>query len=290
MKPSIDLSKLPKPYYQDDDVVIYCADCRDILPLIPDKSVDLVLTSPPYDDLRVYGGHKWDFPSVANKLPRILQDGGVLVWVVNDSTIDGSESCTSFKHALFFRDMGLNLHDTMIYEKNGPAYPSFDKYYQVFEYMFIFSKGKPKTTNLLDDRPNRWYGKKFSKIRSRRNREGKLKVQTWLTDEGSDYGIRFNIWRYNVGAGYSSENDIAYEHPAIFPIQLARDHILSWSKPNDIILDPLVGSGTVLWASKELNRKCIGIEIEEKYCEIAAKRCSQSVMRLDIEERWYCWG
>ena len=267
-----------KPYYQDDAAQIFLGDCRDILPHLP--KVDLVLTSPPYDSLRDYGGQVWDFESVAESLLLSLMPGSVMVWVVGDETKNGSESGSSFRQALWFMEHGLNLHDTMIYAKNGPPYPSQNRYFQVFEYMFIFSKGEPKTVNLIKDRKNRWAGGKWSSGRSKRTKAGELTYDPQLDWNVKEFGVRFNIWEYNTGYGYSAEADYIYEHPAIFPPALAKDHIESWSNPNDIVLDPLMGSGTTLRAAKDLGRKAIGIEIEEKYCEIAAKRMSQSVMQL----------
>ena len=259
-----------KPYYETPNGVLYHGDCLDIMPLL--EPVDLTVTSPPYDDLRTYQGYKFDFEGIAKELFRVTKGGGVIVWVVGDETKNGSESGTSFRQALFFKATGLNLHDTMIYKKNGPAYPSQDKYYQLFDYMFVFSKGSPKTFNPLKDRENKWYGQKWSKKRSRRNKEGELKDSTWDQSEGGRFGTRFNVWKYNVGHGYSSKDKVAYEHPAIFPEMLAQDHIVSWSNKGDTVLDPMAGSGTTLKMAERLGRKWIGIEISEKYCEIAAKR------------------
>jgi len=270
-----------KSYYQDKWVTIYHGDCREILPVL-DCKVDLVLTSPPYDNLRDYGGQTFDYISTIETIVPVIKKGGVCVWIVGDATQNGSESCTSFRQALKFIDCGLSLHDTMIYEKNGPPYPSKDKYYQTFEYMFVFSKGKPSTVNLITDRKNKWVGQKWSSGRTRRTIDGELKRQDWYVGSQNDYGVRFNIWRYHTGAGYSTKDKVAFEHPATFPELLAQDHIISWSNPNEIILDPMVGSGTVLKNCKKLNRHSIGIEIEERYCEIAANRCRQEVMELGI--------
>jgi len=236
--------------------------------------VDLALTSPPYDELRLYGDHQeFDFNEVAVGITAVLATGGILVWVVGDQSVNGSESGTSFRQALAFKELGLNLHDTMIYAKNGPSYPSQDKYYQVFEYMFVFSRGKPKTVNLIRDRKNRW-PEKWSAERSRRLKTGEIIHHKghWRAEAE---GVRFNIWEYNTGAGYSAENDIAYEHPAIFPYNLAIDHILSWSNPRDVVMDPMMGSGTTLVAAQSLGRRSIGIEIEEKYCALAVERLRQ---------------
>lgn len=270
-----------KPYYKDNYVFIIHGDCRSVLPLIPDKSIDLVLTSPPYDNLREYGGYTFNYEAVIDSIIPIIGGGSVCVWVVGDSVIDGSESGNSFRQALRFIDKGLLLHDTMIYEKNGATYPANDKsnrYTQIFEYMFVFSNGRPKTLHLLRDKPNAWAGWGTFGQNSERLADGTIKKRgKFIVPQ---FSIRNNIWRINNGYGYSASDDIAYKHPAIFPEQLARDHIASWTNPDDIVIDIMLGSGTTAYCAKKLNRRCIGIEIEEKYCEIAAKRCCQSVMDL----------
>jgi site-specific DNA-methyltransferase (adenine-specific) len=247
---------------------IYNEDCLETMKRMEDKSVDLVVTSPPYDNLRNYNGFDFDFENTAKELFRIIKWGGVVIWVVNDATINGSETGTSFKQALYFKEVGFNLHDTMIYEKNGASYPSQDKYYQIFEYMFILSKGMPKTVNLLKDRKNLWGGS-WGKS-SRRDVNGNLISRDKIIS--NDNGIRFNIWRYNTGKGFSTKDEIAYQHPAIFPDKLAQDHIISWSNEKDIIYDPFMGSGTTAVACLNLNRNYIGSEISPEYCKIAEER------------------
>lgn len=233
---------------------IFTENCLDTMSRIDDESIDLVVTSPPYDDLRAYNGYSFDFESIAKELFRIVKPGGVVVWVVGDAVKNGSESGSSFKQALFFTSLGFNLHDTMIYEKNSPSYParaSGNRYTQIFEYMFIFSKGKPKTANLICDKPNKWAGfKDFS---------GKLKNPV------PDFSPRNNIWRF-----VTSFNGV--KHPAPFPEQLAIDHVLSWSVEGDVIYDPFMGSGTTAKAAILTNRSFIGSEISAEYVEIAEKR------------------
>jgi DNA modification methylase len=263
---------LPKPYYQDEYVTIYHADCRDILPKIPCKSIELVLTSPPYDNLREYGKYNWDFKATAQELFRVLLEGGMVVWVVGDETNKFCESLSSFRQAIYFvESCGLNLLDTMIYYKKNyaPAYPTLKRYANQFEYMFIFSKGSPKTFNPVQKEKVR---NKEEKV-AYRQRDGSLKRKT--KQKGRETKDASNIWEFAVGGNLTG-------HPAVFPEQLANDHIRSWSNPNNLILDPFLGSGTTAYCAKKLNRKCIGIEIEEKYCEIAARRCSQDVMRLNV--------
>jgi DNA modification methylase len=245
---------------------VYTGEASEVLSTFDDDCIDLVVTSPPYGNLRTYQGYAFDFQAIARQLYRVTKPGGVVVWVVGDQTDDTGESGESFRQCLALKDLGFRLHDTMIYMKAGPAYPAQDKYFQVFEYMFVFSKGKPLTCNLLKDRENRWFGQKWSKVRTRRETNGDLKSQTWYADVGDKLGVRFNVWQYAVGYGYQGD-DYARLHPASFPEALAQDHILTWSNPGDIILDPMAGSGTTLKMAKMLERQYIGIEISSEYVE-----------------------
>ncbi len=248
-------------------IQIYNMDCVDGMRMLADESIDLTVTSPPYDNLRTYNGFTFDFEAVAKELYRVTKQGGVVVWIVADATIKGSETGTSFKQALFFKEIGFNLHDTMIWSK-----PSFTavgtlkcRYASTFEYMFVFSKGKPKTFNPIKDRKNIYAGtKKHGTIRQR---DGSTKTATSVGKRFSEYGIRFNVW--NMPAENSNAKRC---HPAQFPEHLVRDHIISWSKPNDIILDPFMGSGTTAVVCSKTNRRCIGFEISKEYSDIANKR------------------
>lgn len=208
------------------------------------------------------------FQDIARELYRVMKKGGVVVWVVGDQTVNGSESGTSFKQALFFKEVGFNLHDTMIYMKNGSSYPTTDKYYSCFEYMFVLSKEKPAKVNLLRDRKNKWNGS-WGK-RSSRGKDGDLKIKERILCQ--ENGIRFNVWKINTGYGFTTKDKISYNHPAIFPEQLAGDHIKSWSSVNDIVYDPFMGSGTTAKMAIILQRKYIGSEISSEYCQLAEKR------------------
>jgi DNA modification methylase len=253
---------------------IYNENCLDTMARMPDEFVDLTVTSPPYDDLRTYNGYCFDFENVAKELFRVTKQGGVVVWVVGDATIKGSETGTSFKQALHFKEIGFNLHDTMIYEKSGVT-PCKGRYYPCFEYMFIFSKGTPKTINLIADRKNRWT-KRWGKTRVRRKSDGTM-GKPYPSKEAPEYGIRRNIWQYTQGGGYGSDDKIAYKHPAIFPENLANDHIISWSNENDLVYDPFMGSGTTAKMALLNNRKFVGSEISKEYCEIAEKRINENL-------------
>lgn len=248
---------------------IICGNCIDVLDTFPLCSIDLVITSPPYDNLRDYKRYEFPFEEIVLGLKKVLKPGGVIVWVVGDATIKGSETGTSFKQALYFKKMGFNLHDTMIYLKCGFANPSTVRYHQVFEYMFVFSKGSPKTFNPLRDRKNK---EKRRGGDCKRQKDGTMKKGSRGGMLLSEFGQRYNVWQYKIGGGNISSNRIVHKHPAAFPEQLAIDHIVSWSNPGDLVLDPMCGSGTACVAAKQLNRKYIGIEISSEYCKIAEER------------------
>ena len=240
---------------------IYNMDCLDGMKLLDGESVDLTVTSPPYDNLRTYNGFTWDFENVAKELYRVTKQGGVVVWIVADATIKGSETGTSFRQALYFMDCGFNLHDTMIWEKTGSgALGSTLCYAQNFEYMFVFSKGKPKSLNLIKDREN-VVKSGTVKVNSAIKAD---KSQGFRTIEREPFGKRNNIWRFDT-----QKNS---EHPAPFPEQLANDHIISWSNEGDTILDPFMGSGTTAKMALLNNRNYIGFELSEEYCKIAEER------------------
>lgn len=270
-----------EPIYKDDAATLYCGDCADVLGVVPDGTVDLTVTSPPYGQLRDYRGFQFDFERIANQLWRVTKSGGVVVWVVGDETVEGGESGVSFRQALYFMSLGFRLHDTMIYMKSGPSYPSKDKYYQVFEYMFVLSKDKPMTFHPLQDRENRWFGQKWSKVRTRRNAAGELKRTVWHADEGKQFGTRFNIWQYAVGHGNHGDA-FAHEHPASFPEPLALDHILSWSNVGDVVLDPMMGSGTTGKMAINAQRKFIGIDIAPDYVGLTKERILNTTCQLSL--------
>jgi site-specific DNA-methyltransferase (adenine-specific) len=244
-----------------------------------DGFVDLTVTSPPYDNLRTYNGNieQWSFEkfqAIAKELYRVTKHGGVVVWVVGDATIKGSETGSSFKQALYFKEIGFNLHDTMIYEKNGTgACGSNNCYWQTFEYMFVFTKGKIKTVHRLDNgKPRTKGGIKTGRI----TKDGIQKVEKRSDAEGK-LQLRSNIWRYNVG--FTSGDDKT-GHPAVFPELLAQDHILSWSNEGDVVFDPFMGSGTTAKMALLNNRNYIGFELDATYCDIANKRIQDHLSEL----------
>lgn len=251
---------------------IYCEDCIETMRKMSNNFVDLTVTSPPYDKLRNYNGYSFDFETIAKELYRVTKQGGVVVWIVGDATVKGSETGTSFKQALYFKEIGFNLHDTMIYMKDNPPPVGGDKrYYQAFEYCFVLSKGTPKTFNpIVEERRNKWNDKRTVRIRPVTRNKAGIFVEKQVKIEGL---VKLqNVWSYVVSGGSVSEEMFAHEHPAIFPEALCRDHIISWSNKGDLVYDPFMGSGTTAKMSILNGRQYIGSEISKEYCEISRKR------------------
>ena len=259
--------------------MIYHGDCLEIMPTLPDKSIDLTVTSPPYDNLRTYNGNaSFDFEGIAKELFRVTKDGGVVVWVVGDATINGSETGTSFKQALYFKEIGFNLHDTMI-EGRYTIPLNSNRYEPEFEFMFVLSKGTPKTFNPIMTR-KLWEDKRLQKHVHREKDGIHLKVGFASQKETKIAG---NIWYYNVGGGHVTEDKIAYDHPAIFPEKLAQDHILSWSNEGDLVFDPMCGSGTTCKMALKNKRHYIGCDISQTYVDIANKRVDAENAQLKLD-------
>jgi len=247
---------------------IYNENCLETMAKMPDCFVDLTVTSPPYDNLRTYNGYSFDFAAVAKELYRVTKQGGVVVWVVGDATIKGSETGTSFKQALYFKEVGFKLHDTMIYLKDNCPFPSSNRYYNNFEYMFILCKDELKTFNPIADRENKSFGRPIQG--TNRHKDGSTKP---IKNKGvliKQFGVRFNTWLISDGQRQSS-------HPAVFPEQLANDHIISWSNEGDLVYDPFMGSGTTAKMAILNQRNWIGSEISKEYCEIAEKRINENL-------------
>jgi site-specific DNA-methyltransferase (adenine-specific) len=250
---------------------------------LDDESIDMVLTSPPYDNLRTYENKcVWNFEKfkqIANELKRVLKDGGVIVWNVNDSVIDGSETLTSFKQALYFHEnLNLKHFDTMIFSKPALGARGDNRgYWQTFEYMFIISKGRPKTINLIKDHKNK---------ESRDCDSSRVRLKTGeLVDKKrtgyGEFGRRTNVWSYLVGKNLGTKDDVSW-HPATFPEQLAKDHIYSWTNENDTVLDPFSGSGTTAIAAYLMKRNFIGFEINENYFKQSKKRLEERTAQLSL--------
>lgn len=255
---------------------IYNQDCLIGLRELPSESIDMVLTSPPYDNLRTYNGYSFDFENIAKELVRVIKQGGVIVWVVGDQTKEGSETGTSFRQALYFKELGLNIHDTMIWHKVNPIPLNHNRYEQAFEYMFVFSKGKPKTFNPLLE-PTLTSGSYTHRRNTGRVTEAATRNRCETT-EVKKTKYKQNIFDYYVG----SKSGETETHPAPFPEQLAHDHIVSWSNKGDIVLDPFIGSGTTAKMCIKTDRKYIGFEISKEYCEIVKRRIADVCYQIDI--------
>ena len=271
-----------------ENIDIYNEDCRDTMQRMKEEDikVDLVITSPPYNNLRTYNhSSTWNFDifkEIAKLLYDVTSDGGVVVWVVGDATINGSETGTSFKQALYFMECGFKLHDTMLFEKNSSSFPAKrtgNRYTQIFEYMFVFSKGKPKTAHLICDKENKW--KNFTNWgkNTNYNKNGEL-IQTNDIKPVPEFSPRNNIWKYTVGFNINEG-----KHPAVFPYQLAEDHILTWSNVGDLVFDPFTGSGTTASAALCNNRKFIGSEIDETYFSFIPNNIQKRYERWQKEQK-----
>ena len=261
---------------------IICGDAAAVLRTLPEASVQCVVTSPPYDDLRTYGRKEtvFDFPAVAMALESVLCDGGVICWNVGAQVVDGSESLAPFKQAIFFVEQcGLNLHDTMLYAKTNGSKPDPTRYNQSFEYVFVLSKGKPRAINLIRDKPNVTAGRQALGRWTVRQRDGSMKEREYRK-EAAEFGVRPNIW---VGLTRGQEDICQSQpHPAMMPRWLARDMILSWSNEGDTVLDPFCGSGTTLRQAMETGRGAIGIDLSTEYCELTERECGNSTPGLAL--------
>lgn len=243
--------------------------CVDVMRQFPDNSINLVVTSPPYDNLRTYKGYTFPFEDIITELYRIVKEEGIVVWVVSDATINGSETCTSFKQALTFVEKGFRLHDTMIFQNTNPVPQIYRKRYtNVFEYMFVFSKGAVVTHNPIMV-PCIHAGLEL-KGTTYKNYSNGEQCRTKLANPVKAEKIKGNIWEYVVGK--KAVDQEAKKHPAPFPYELALDHIKSWTNEGDIVLDPMCGSGTTCVAAMDSRREYIGIDISKEYCELAEGR------------------
>lgn len=263
---------------------IICGNNAQVLAGFPADYIDLTVTSPPYDNLRDYNGYEFDFEAVAQQLYRVTKPGGVVVWVVGDATINGSETGTSFRQALRFMEIGFNLHDTMIYHWHKPPL-THNRYEQCFEYMFIFSIDAPKSFNPIKE-PTVHAGKVFSMKATAKGFSQGASMRKYKNGRNpivcGNEKIKQNIWTFKAGRTVSDNEKFIFNHPAIFPEALARDHIISWSNPGDLILDPFCGSGTTLKMAKQLGRHYIGIDISPEYCALSQRRVEGAKVPLFV--------
>lgn len=240
-----------------------------LLEYLPDNSIDLIVTSPPYGNLRDYNGFSWNFEKIAHESYRVLKPGGVLVWVVGDRIVKRSETLEPMRQAIYFKDcVGFLVHDTMIYQKNGAPFPESNRYWQEWEYMFVFSKGVPKTIHLQKQKTKQ--GKKNIKSKGTTRKQNNSLVGKKYKC-GKFYRTQSNIWYINTGAS-STKDKIAFNHPATYPELLAQRHILTWSNKGDIVLDYFSGSGTTAKMAMLMARNYIGCDISKEYVDLANER------------------
>lgn len=244
---------------------LFEANCIDFMQALPEGCVDLTVTSPPYDSLRDYKGYEFDFESIADGLHRITAEGGIVVWVVGDK-INGGRSLTSFRQGIYFQEIGFSMHDVMIYQKKNTPFMRSNAYTNCFEFMFILSKGKPRTFNPIQEDTVR-HG--FEMLVHNKGSDG---VNRKSLKELKKKKTRTNIWAYAVGMGGTTSDKVAFQHPAVFPEKLAEDHILSWTNPGDLVFDPMCGSGTTCKMAMINQRRFIGVDISGEYIEIAKQR------------------
>jgi len=250
---------------------IICCDCVEGMQRLPDSCIPLTVTSPPYDGIRTYGGHEWNFMAVARELYRITVPGGVVVWVIQEQVIDGAESGESSRQRLAFANIGFRLHHTMVMaRRNGRQY-SPNRYGPPLEYAFILSKGPPRYVCLLRDKPNTEAGRVRTDAYHHRDPDGSVR-RTSQRARVADYGVRLGVWFYPTGKHHSAKEDYAFQHPALMPEQMAEDHILSWSRIGDLVFDPFAGAGTTLKMALLNHRRYLGFEINPKYVRIAERR------------------
>lgn len=257
-----------QPSYDENNIRVYNDDCLNYLKTLPDETIKFVLTSPPYDNIRNYKGYSFPFEEIAKELYRTVKKGGVVAWNVADATVNGSETGTSMRQALYFMSLGFRLHDTMIYAKKNPmpASVSSKRYHQAWEYIFILSKDTPETFNPIMVKAK--YGDAQANMKHR-GENGELKYHKTKRNEFTK--VR-NIFEYSIGGGHSTKDKVAYGHPALMPEQLASDMISTWTNPNDEVFDPFAGAGTTAKVCYVLGRKFVGTEISNEYCDLIQQR------------------
>jgi len=265
--------------YRKNDIDLYLQDCVEWMKTLPNNSVDMTLTSPPYDNIRDYNGYSFDFESTAKELYRITKPGGVVIWNVADQTIGGGETGTSMRQALYFMECGFKLHDTMIYVKKNPMPSSGKRYHQSWEYIFCFSKGIPTTFNPI------MVECKYGNLKANQKYRGKDGEKNYKTTKRNSHSKVRNIFEYIIGGGHTTKDKIAFDHPAIMPEKLAEDQIKTWTNEGDLVIDPFAGSGTTAKMCLLNHRKFSGCEISEEYCQIFIKRMESlsPVSRLSQE-------
>ncbi len=257
---------------------IICGDCVEVLKSIPDNSIDLVVTSPPYDGIRKYNGFSFNLHSTGKELFRVLKDGGIIAMVIQDQTKNFGKSLTSFKTIIdWCENVGFKLFETIIYKKHGAEGAWWTKRFRVdHEYIPIFLKGeRPAYFNKEPLKiPSKHGGKTMTGCATRLTNGKTLKSKRVFINPMK---CRGTLWDYTTcGDG----TRLKHQHPATFPDKIPVDFIRCFCPKNGIVLDPFIGSGTTALAAIQLNRNYIGIDISKEYCELAKKRIREEIELL----------
>ncbi len=258
---------------------IFCGDNLELIKNIDDNQIQLTVTSPPYGTIRDYSGFSWDFENLVKELYRVTSPGGTICWIVSDQYIKGSRSLESMKQALYFKEVcGFTMHDHMIYQKSGFNFPANNRYHQVWENIFVLTKGKIKTFNPIKDKKNTYPGQKaHGRHRGANENDYKDMSKIVIAKPAEEYGKRYNVWYVKVGGGHVATNKIAHRHSAIFPESLCGDLIKSFSNESDLVFDCFSGSGTTPYMARELKRNYIGLEISKDYYNLSLERMNTNI-------------
>ena len=250
---------------------VYTGECVKRMKYIPNNSVDLIVTSPPYDELRDYKGNSsFDLHQVGIEVFRVLKEGGIAAMVIQDQTKNFGKSLTSFRTIIDWCDeIGFKLFETVIYRKNGSEGAWWTKRFRVdHEYMPIFLKGeRPQFFNKEPLKIKSKHGGKVMKGSGSRKTNGE--TQETVTRAINSMKCRGTIWNYLMAG---DKNPLKRKHPAVFPDKIPFDFIQCFCPENGIVLDPFTGSGSTLVMAQKLGRYFIGFDIEESYCDVANQR------------------
>ena len=252
-------------------------DCVEGIKKLPDESIDLMITSPPYDGIRKYNGFNYDLHATGKEIYRVLKDGGIAVMVIQDQTKNFGKTLTSFKMIIDWCDnIGFKLFETVIYKKHGGEGAWWTKRFRVdHEYMPIFLKG---------ERPQ-YFNKEHLKIPSKHGGKTMTGCATRLTNgktlKSKKVTInlmkcRGTLWNYTT-CGDGSR--LKHQHPATFPNKIPFDFIECFCPKKGVVIDPFIGSGTTALAAIELERNYIGFDISKEYCDLAKKRIKEEANR-----------
>jgi adenine-specific DNA-methyltransferase len=260
-----------EPYYDDGQITIFNADCRDVLPSM--RGADLVLTSPPYNIGKEYERTTplpdyLDFQrSIIEQAAAATNDGGSVCWQVGNHVDSGEVFPLDCLLYPLFKDAGLTMRNRIVWTF-GHGLHCLRRFSGRHETIMWFSKGAPHFHLDAVRIPSKYPNKRHYKG----PRKGELSGNPLGKNPGDVWDIP------NVQHNHPEKTD----HPCQFPVELARRLIAALVPPGGIVIDPFMGSGTTLAAAQREGRRAIGVELSEAYCEIAVRRLSQTVLPLEI--------